>query len=106
MAVIALPVELMEKWTRRLSVLLISLIFLYPFASRSHADFSGEVVGVIDGDDGAGEGSKRSEWIEQEQQKTDQVSYPSPPAVLLLRHNVNGDLVRGPRWDFLLGTSH
>jgi len=40
----------MEKWTRRFYVLLISLIFLFPFASRSHADFSGEVVGVIDGD--------------------------------------------------------
>src|SRR5262245_20975560 len=105
MAAIALPGDLMEKWIRRLSVLLISLIFLCPFASHSHAHFSGEVVGVIDSD-GTGEGSKRSEWIEQEQQKTDQVSYPSPPAVLLLRHNVNGDLVRGPRWDFLLGTRH
>ena len=50
-------------------------------------------VAVEDGDDGAGEVGKRSYWVEQEQKKADQVSYPLPPAVLLLRHNVNLDLV-------------
>lgn len=40
----------MDKWNNTLSGLLISLFFLFSFTSVSHADFTGEVVGVIDGD--------------------------------------------------------
>jgi endonuclease YncB( thermonuclease family) len=40
----------MDKWDHTLFGLLISLIFLFTFTSVSRTDFTGEVVGVIDGD--------------------------------------------------------
>ena len=40
----------MDKWSNKVSGFLISLIFLITFISGASADFSGEVVGVIDGD--------------------------------------------------------
>lgn len=40
----------MDKWDNKLSRLLISLIILVSFTSGANADFTGEVVGIIDGD--------------------------------------------------------
>jgi micrococcal nuclease len=40
----------MDKWDNILAGLLVPLIFISFSASRANADFSGEVIGVIDGD--------------------------------------------------------
>jgi hypothetical protein len=49
-------------------------------------DFDG--VAVEDGNNGADELGECSQWVEQEQKQADQVSHLSPPASLLLRHNL------------------
>lgn len=40
----------MDMWDNKLSGLLISLFLLFTFTSGANAEFTGEVVGVVDGD--------------------------------------------------------
>ncbi len=59
-------------------------------------------VAVEDGDNGAGETSERSLWVEQEEKQADHGPHLPPPASLLLRHNLA--LVIGTQWGILLCT--
>ena len=63
-------------------------------------------VAIEEGANEAGEVGKHSYWVEQERKKDEQVSYPVPPIMRLLRNTVNLDLVRGTQWDILVCTRH